>query len=379
MEVDEDTRRTSEALAALAVSGLRAGGSREIGRDRLMQAVSTGGAPAVAYYNLAILDAGAGDIEAAIVNAMKAVELSGGNSLAVAFCVRLMIDAGRADLLETAFDRFLDINPDSTSLILGLAEARIANRKVSEGLALATEVLRKDETNTEAMKVVARAWLAMDRLDSAEYVLAQALQVRKDAELLDILGQIAWRKGDATRAMALFRQAVDLDGGLIGARNNLAVLYQNAGDVEGAARELQEAIRRAPAYWQAHANLGNVWRRMHEFDRAIVAFNEALRLNPDCAECLFNKGMAELENKGPGGDEPGHYRRGIELLLRYKALSRGRPGRDDAVDAYLDEARRMADFLESEAAPKAAPPEPEPAMIPAEDASGGDGNPGEFE
>jgi hypothetical protein len=39
----------------------------------------------------------------------------------------------------------------------------------------------------------------------------------------------------------------------------------------------------------------------------------------------------------------------------------------------------MADFLESEAAPKAAPPEPEPAMIPAEDASGGDGNPGEFE
>jgi tetratricopeptide (TPR) repeat protein len=217
--------------------------------------------------------------------------------------------------------------------------------------------LRKDETNVDVMIAIAKAYLAMERLEAAEYVLGQALELRKEPRAYVLMGTMAWRKGDARRALGFYQEALKLDAGLADAHNNLAVLYQDAGDPEAAAVEALAALQLDSKYADAWLNLGNARRVQRNFGEAMIAYQQALGVNPDCADCEFNLGVLELERKPDGPDEPAHYRRAIEHLQRYKSMRRGAMRGDATADSYLDEARRMSESLEDEAQrAKEAPP-----------------------
>jgi tetratricopeptide (TPR) repeat protein len=61
---------------------------------------------------------------------------------------------------------------------------------------------------------------------------------------------------------------------------NLGVTHYRAGDLQGAVRHLQDAIARNQNLSPAHAQLGNVFARMGELDRAEVSLRKALQIAP---------------------------------------------------------------------------------------------------
>ena len=357
---DPAAREHADVLAREAVQTVKDGGDPLVARQKLQEAASTGAASPLALYNLGVADLRAGDLGAAEEHAWQAVEQSLGNPKAVHLYVQVMERWGRAEAGVANLERLSERLPDAEGLKLGVIEALLTAKHPADALQRATDLLRKEETNVDAMLVMARAYLAMERMEAAEYVLAQLLEVRKDARAYSLLGTMAWRKGDARKAMGFYREALKLDAGMADVHNNLAVLYQDAGDSEASAGEALAALQQDPKYSEAWMNLGNARRVQRNFGEASIAYEQALAANPDCADCEFNLGVLELERKPADQDVPAHYRKAIEHLQRYKAMRRSVTRGDTVADSYLDEARRMAEFLEQEGQ-KGKEPHPAPA------------------
>ncbi len=357
-----------------AVSLLKEGRLVE-GRDRLARAVAAGNDDAAAYYNLALAEERLGRRDAALEAARKAVERSQGAEKTLRLYSDLMVRAGRAGALRADLDALAERWPDAVAVGNARARALIEDGRPAEALRLASDLLKKDETNLEVMKTTALAYLALQHPGAARLVLNQVLETTRDPEVLDLLGQMAARDGESRKAIAFFQEAVRGDPNLADAHLNLGVLYHEAGDYEAAIAEFQAAVAVDPAYTPAYMNLGNSYRKLGRFDQAEEAYRKALKSDPDCADCWFNLGVAALENRPAGQDEPGHYRKAMEFFAKYKAMRRGPPRRDDPVDKYVDEARRMAEYLEKEAeirkaAPPPAPPEAGGEAVPAEPEAG---------
>jgi len=81
----------------------------------------------------------------------------------------------------------------------------------------------------------------------------------------------------------------------LGAYNNLGNLLKESGDFQGARVAYQTAIKVDPNFIPGYYNLGMVLKAMGLFVDAIAAYNQAIQLNPDYAEAYQNLGVVLLK------------------------------------------------------------------------------------
>jgi tetratricopeptide (TPR) repeat protein len=171
-----------------------------------------------------------------------------------------------------------------------------------------------DGDSAEIQRLLALAYLKLDRRDDALASLKEAIRLRPDfAKAHYDLGVAYYETGDFTNAAGSFEEAIrinpDFDAlvalgktyqhsGLylkavdvlrkatlirpdaIDAKTALGVALIMAAQPEDAAKALQEAIRLSPQSAFAHATLGQAYRLMGKFQEAIGALQEALRISP---------------------------------------------------------------------------------------------------
>lgn len=344
-------------------------GRLESAREKFREAAAAGSTDPVFWYNFAVAELKAGDPMTAEASLQRAVELTSGESAKpLDLLCDVLIGRGRADLLSAFLDQARDRFPEAINLRIAHVRAKTALNRSAEAIRDAQEILKKDEANVRVMKAMAQAYMATERFDAATFILTQAIELpdgKADGQIHDLLGQMLLRKGETQKAIGQFLKAVELDPRLADAHNNLGVLYHQAGDFDSAIAEFTAAVHSDPFYSAAYLNMGNSLRKKREFEKAIGALREALRLDPQCVDCLFNLGVAELENKPDGEDEPTHYRRASEHFNAYKDLRR-QAKRDEDADKYLEEAVRMADILEKQQRELKAAPPPAETPVPAE-------------
>lgn|GEM_PF-1886742 len=350
---------------ASALSLLKSGRLEE-GRKQLLALASSGTGDAKVFYNLAIAEMRSGLLKDALEHAMKSAELSQGSWKALKLVIDIARRQGALERARSWLDGLGAKLGDSISVANASARLKVFEGKPGQALTDATRILKRDETNSEAMKTLVFAYLAMNRVEAAEIMLAQLGKTMEgDAELFDVAADLAMKAGDRMKAMALLEKAVSIQPSLVDAHIKLGYLYYDAGNYDKSASEFQAALLWDAVNVGALLGAGNAYRRMQNYDRAIVSYQQAIKLYPDCAECYFNLAVAFLENKPPKRDEPGHYKKALEYFQTYKQTFRGVPSRDDPVDKYIDEARRMLEYLEKQGVKKeetkteqAPPPEP---------------------
>jgi Tfp pilus assembly protein PilF len=111
------------------------------------------------------------------------------------------------------------------------------------------------------------------------------------------LGNALRAKGELDGAIRCYQEAIRLDPKYALAHTNLGVALGDKGELDGAIVCYKQALRLDPKHAKAHTNLGNLLRDKGELDGAIVCYKQAIRLDPKHAPAHNNLGVA-LRDKG---------------------------------------------------------------------------------
>lgn len=96
------------------------------------------------------------------------------------------------------------------------------------------------------------------------------------------------------------------------AHNNLGVVLQERGQLDGAVASYRSALRIASDFAEAHYNLGNVLSELGRLEGAVASYRNALKFNPNSAVIYSNLG-ATLQELGRLDEALSSCRRALEL------------------------------------------------------------------
>lgn len=191
--------------------------------------------------------------------------------------------------------------------------------------------------------------LAQEYLDTHRSALENNFRANKEPGLPRVLYTLAVhnvRDGQPTRAIAHYRQAIELRPSYVDARYNLAdllraagetaaaleqyaaileiapshaaswhnrgLLRQDAGDLHGAVADYRAALRHAPGSLDSLNNLANALTALQLRDEAFEAFEQAVRVGPGDARTFYNYAVS-LEQAGRIADAEKAYRKSVAL------------------------------------------------------------------
>jgi tetratricopeptide (TPR) repeat protein len=156
------------------------------------------------------------------------------------------------------------------------------------------------------------------QLGPAERGYRQILEVEsRYPEALYGLGQLLFTKRDFVGSKKFFRAFVAVDSDNAKGWFKLAECLQVRGELSAAVKAYREAINRDPELPVAYNNLGHVLLKLANFDEALAAFENALKLKPDYTSAEAGRANA-LHFLPPRGSAPA-----TSYLVR-----RSREGRD---------------------------------------------------
>lgn len=220
----------------------------------------------------------------------QALAADGKNFMALLNLGFVLLEAGNRNAARELWERALAVDPDHADLLqhLGVLCCRQGEfGRARELLGRCEELIRRDSLQGGARLVVAR-WLGRAQEALGETGAAIASYQRavsgnpRDAGSLSRLGRLyaVARQGDDI-ALALCRQAVELDGGKGEHWYRLGWVQESVGDLEGASRSLGECLRLAPRHVEAALLLGRICLQTGQQGKARRVYEKVLRFFPD--------------------------------------------------------------------------------------------------
>jgi tetratricopeptide (TPR) repeat protein len=168
------------------------------------------------------------------------------------------------------------------------------------------------------------------------------------------LGFNLLQAGQLDEAISQFQEAIRLEPNDAEAYYNLGNALGKKGQADAAINQYQEAIRLKPNYAEARYNLGNALFRKGQIDEAISQFQEAIRLKPDLAEAHYNLGAA-LHRKGQTDEAISQFQEAIRLKPDFAdahyslGTILGMKGQiDEAIGQFREAIRLKPDFVEAQ-------------------------------
>ena len=116
-----------------------------------------------------------------------------------------------------------------------------------------------------------------------------------EAERHNTRGIVYSENGEHDKAIAAFRQAIDLKTDYANAHYNLALVYLRTGEIDKALSGFYGAIQMKRNYAEAYNNRGIVYHLKGETLYAIQDFSMAIGLNQQLVEAYTNRGSLYLD------------------------------------------------------------------------------------
>lgn len=110
------------------------------------------------------------------------------------------------------------------------------------------------------------------------------------------------------------KQAVEQTPKSAEARKNYGVALYATGDVEGAKKQYEEAVKADNKDAVAFNNLGNTYRDLGQNDKAIDAYETAINLSPKSLNSYANLANIQLYSKNKPQDAIATYKKGLQHL-----------------------------------------------------------------
>jgi len=305
---------------ALAGSAQLAEGA-EVARSRLEAAIAAYPRYAAAYLELATLQRRAGSPQTALQTLRTAVaRVPDSTGLQAAFVNEAVRSGNEAEALAHLEEVLSEPDPAPSLYALAAALPEAQSDRALEIVREGREVYPED-----AALALAEAQVLSTRGDyaGAEKVLAEAQTFAPDnPEVANQLAVAQARQGKTEEASATLERALQENPqGSPVLQRNLAQVYLEAGQVEAAVETLEGLLERTPEDAELYTLYGVALGRAGEFNRALNALDEALRLQPGFAQAERAKRLIEQNRALTGGErvalEPGAeeaFRAGLSAL-----------------------------------------------------------------
>jgi tetratricopeptide (TPR) repeat protein len=252
------------------------------------------------------------DVDGALEQYRKAVELDSENTLGEFGVGRILLAKGEAEEALAHLLRARDLSPDSPAIRGSLAqtyrrlgdldsalrENRLAS-ELSEVIAIHDPIhyaMRK-----ESVSSTAQLERAMDAAQAGDFQTAEALyadlaQLRpEDANIRSRYGDVLARQAKLQPAKVQYEAAIQFSPALASAHYGLGNMLNFEGDYEGAARHYRLALEERPEHLQTLSNLAGILAFRGELEEAAALSRKALELDPKAFSPNFHLGRILLQ------------------------------------------------------------------------------------
>jgi arylsulfatase A-like enzyme/Tfp pilus assembly protein PilF len=205
------------------------------------------------------------------------------------------LEADRPETAAAHFESALALDSHHKTSLFGLARSHHKLGRIDEALLGYRRLL--DIAGQDSKTTLAIADIEVERGDlaAAEEVLAGAAQPGAPAMLFNRLGEIQALDGRPEDARRNLEAAIAGNPSLSQPHFNLAVLFEENGDLDRAQQQYEEAIDKAPKHYKAQFNLGRLWGRLGDARRERELLEQALASKPDFAIGHFFLGKSLME------------------------------------------------------------------------------------
>ncbi len=280
-------------------------------------ALAEDGYLAEAEYNLGVLAERQGKKEAAIKHYEGALRRKPTLKQAAENLAVMMQNDGNVRGSVEIYQQILTYYPDDASARARLAEIYRRNNDHDRAMQFAREALIREPGTLTAYKVMMRSYLDREQLSMSRLVALRALKLdENDPELHHTVGLILLKEDEREKALLQFKKAVEVRPDYVPSHVELARLSMELEDYPGAEEHLRKVLQADGKNAKAVVNLGVAYKGMGEFDKALAAYDDAEKLDPNLPALYLNRAIILHQHK----DAP---ERAVELYKKYMQLAGG--------------------------------------------------------
>jgi tetratricopeptide (TPR) repeat protein len=318
-----------------------------------------------AYYSLGVVQERLED-GGALGSYRQAYTIQSDYEPAIVAAALLMARKGSVSEAESFLNGKRGQLPNSAAVIAALAEVKSIEKDTASAQQLAQEALKKNSDYRPAMVTLARDHYRNRRLDLALYALQAILdgfgddnpaRDKDNAEAHYLRALILREEGGLRRSAAIaeFKRAVDLRPDLVGAREDLAGYYLEAGNATDAQPLLEGALRYNPNDAIAHLNLGDCYRLLGRINDAKAQFDWVMMHDNSLPQVHYDLALLYLFSPNVAGlDAKKQAQAAIDEITKYQQLRARSQGQTDDSDELLSRAKQKLSELSAETAQPAA-------------------------
>jgi eukaryotic-like serine/threonine-protein kinase len=169
-----------------------------------------------------------------------------------------------------------------------------------------------EPTNEDPYIGLALAFEHQGEINESENAYQRAISSHPNSSIsYNALGTFYLRRNEYEKALGMFRKVIELAPEGYGAYVNLGATYTNMGRYAEAIEPLKKSIVIRPSY-AAYVNLGTTYFGLNEFADAAIAYEAAIKLNPQQYVTWGNLGDAR-KYLGAKNEAQTAYRKAVEL------------------------------------------------------------------
>jgi len=187
------------------------------------------------------------------------------------------------------FREIIRLDPSDEDSAIWLARLYRLSNQHDQAEKVLRGVLTSDPDNEGAVGQLAQLLLDEDRSDEAIALLQQILERAPSAGLYQQMGDAYMQLHDADRAEEAYQHAVDLDPDQADHHQGLAEALFDSGKYQAALAEYQKLAQMEPEDPNNHLHLAEIYRQLHQLDKAEQEVLQAKLRAPGSLEVIYNE------------------------------------------------------------------------------------------
>jgi superkiller protein 3 len=221
--------------------------------------------------------------------------------------------AGQTDEAEKHYERARELRPQHLETAERYTRFLLAQKRPDDAVRVAKQFLEGSMTELQAYYLLAEAQVADRDYTGANETLSQLIDLEaNEATAYARRGEIAIKQKKFDEGLTDIRKAVELSPNNPDHRVALGKALQEAGDLEGAAKELSAVLQEHPEHVGVHLVYGAVLRTQGERDKAFEMHKKAVELAGDDPMAHYELGISQFY-LAKNEDAQGSLKRAMEL------------------------------------------------------------------